>query len=271
MRTAIGARLRLSALGAVTLLAAATVAATAHAAATITFPADGETVTLDAHGGLTFDWTLASGDIEPSVYIGDTPTYDTEEGLEFLKPFNEYCGSTFGQVETSCTLKESASNPSPIPPGTHYAAVRTTHESTSSVSPLVRFIVPYRSGLGCGPIYPRCGYPQIQNFYYSIGDSFYGWPYTQFVVNAWANAPSVSLVFTFALGHRVVRRLRINEQTDSSSYQVQANFKMFRLPGIHPGTRLTMTMAMHGGPLTLTRKMTIRPGGGPRTGIAVNG
>jgi hypothetical protein len=249
-------------------LACLAVAGPARAAATITYPVDGETVTPNSHGLVEFRWTLPPGELEPEVYMGDTPSYSREEG-EFFKPYQNYCGVGFEEVATSCIPPASVEE-QPIPAGTHYALVATGSPAGLQQSPLVRFLVPFRLGWGCSPLFPACHLPQVQNFFFPRGDGGYPAAYNLLVLNGWSNGSSVTATFTLRRGSKLVKRIHVTKPPEQN-YMVMTGFNMYRLPGIPAGTRLACTVEMSSGGVTIRRSMTLRAGGGPKAGLSLNG
>ncbi len=252
---------RTALLAMVALLAAA---GPARAAATMTYPTDGQTVTLDKKLGFAFTWTLPAREFGPDVYVGDTPTYNPDPFYAF-SPFEPFCGVDASSSATSC---RSADALPVIPPGTHYALIATTDADGIQVfvSPVVRFIVPYKLGFGCSPVDPGCGLA-VQNLYAPVGDVAYPWTYSQLVVNGWFNGPRLTFTFTIKRGSKVLQRLR---QTQSSNgYSVTSGFLLYRLRGVPAHTPVSCVITMSGGGLTLSRTVKIKAGAGPKVGAAL--
>jgi hypothetical protein len=257
---------RLGRNGLLAMAALLAAAGPARAAATITYPTQGQRVKLDKRVSFTFRWKLAGGDSGPSVYVGDTPTYNPDT----LDPFSPVCGVDGGQFDVSSTAT-SCRGPAdglPVPPGTHYALVTTTNASDTTqrfVSPVVRFVVPYKLGFGCSPLQPGCSDLAVESLYLPFGDSEYGRAYSRFVVNGWFNGPRVTFRFTIKRGRKVLKRLHQARSPDGY-YSVNSGFKLYRLRGVAPGTRLTCVIEMSGDGVTTSRAVQIRSGAGSKVG-----
>src|SRR5215813_1822955 len=122
-------------------------ASSAHASATISYPPNGATVQLDKKGFFSFAWTLPPGEIMPSVYVGDSSTYDPDT----FAPFNAGCG----------VLPVTATNPKhdePIGACMHFGFVDTVNNDVTQhfESPVTSFKVPPMLSLGCGPVAGSC-------------------------------------------------------------------------------------------------------------------
>jgi hypothetical protein len=246
----------------VALLAAAGPAA---AAATMTYPTQGQTVKLDKRLSFAFTWKLAGGEVGPSVYVGDSPTYNPDT----LDPFSPVCGVDDGQFDASSTTTSCRGNSDalPVPPGTHNALITTTDASDTQrfISPVVRFVVPHKLGFGCSPLQPGCRDLAIESLYLPFGDSEYGRAYSRFVVNGWFNGPHVTFTFTIKRGRKVLKELRQTRSPDLY-YTVNSGFKLYRLRGVPAGTRLSCVVKMSGSGVTTSRTVQIRSGAGSRVG-----
>lgn len=247
---------------AIAMLAAA---AQAQAAATMTNPANGSVVALDRQARFDFRWTLPAGEFEPYVLTGDTPTFDPDT----LAPYQPFCGfDEPGAVGFSCHGDDDAR---PIDPGTHYAIIQTTDASGQAqyVSPVSRFIVPVKSGLGCSPLQPGCHDTVIHNDYYRYGSIEYAHPHSRLLVNGWSNAPIVHLTYTIKRGHRVLKRVHDKAGTDTY-FSYTSEISIYRLPGVRRGAKVRCTISANGGDGPRTRTVTVRAGAGPRRGAAVS-
>jgi hypothetical protein len=244
-------------------------AGSARAAATMTYPTDGQTVTLDKKLGFTFTWTLLADEFGPSVYVGDTPTYNPDP-FYALAPFEPFCGVDVGQIDASSSATSCRGNADalPVPPGTHYALIKTTNADGSQIfiSPVVRFIVPYKLGFGCSPLQPGCHELAVQSLYYPFGDEVYPWKHSLLVVRGWFNGPRVTFTFTIKRGSKVLKRLHQTRSTDSQVYYADSNFKLYRLRGVPGGTRLSCVITISGGGVKTSRTVKIRAGAGPKVG-----
>src|SRR5690348_143388 len=234
-------------------------ASVAHAAATLTYPSNGQTVALDKNGDFTFQWTLPPGEAMPDVWVGATPTYDPDT----LDPFHGECGSA--QTDTACPTE------TPLSAGTHYAFMFTT--DTDNVqrfySPVTSFTVPPKLALGCGPVAPGCvaakGFQRIYVPHPPIG-----LPNSTLEMNAWFNAPDDSAAnFTFILkrGRKVLAR--IHDVQRSSDLLVDSGFLLHHSDirwGSHHkrwhappgGTKLTCICTVTAEGLTITRNETVK-------------
>jgi hypothetical protein len=249
-------RARLIALGA--LLATLASAGAAHASATLTYPPDGATVSLDKNAHFTFTWTVPDGETMPDVYIGDTPTYDPDT----LAPFNGECGST--QTPTSCATD------SPIPAGRHYAFMFTTDTDNTQhfFSPVTSFIVPPKLGLGCGPL-GGCVEPKGFRKTY-VPHPPIGIPYSTLEMGAWFNAPDDSVAtfsFTIKRGHKVLGR--VHDVEHSNDLGVDSGFTLTHariLSGSHhirwhaprAGTPVTSISTVSAEGLSITRSVKVK-------------
>jgi hypothetical protein len=240
----------------------------ARAAATMTYPTDGQMVTLDKTLSFTFTWTLPAGEFGPSVYVGNTPTYTDPDTLY---PFEAFCGIDAGQTGESLSATSCQTSGYTVPAGTHYALIKTTNADGTQIfiSPPVRFIVPYKAGFGCSPLEPRCGSVPVYNLYAPFGDSSYPSTYTRLLVKGWFNGPRVTFTFTIKHGRNVLKRLHQTRSTDSQAYSAESGFNLYRLRGVHPGTRLTCIITISGGGVKTSRTVKIKAGAGPKVGAVL--
>jgi hypothetical protein len=241
------------------LVAVLALAATAHGAATLTYPPNGATVKLDKNANFTFSWTLPDNETNPSVEVGDQPGYDQDT----FAPFNGICG--VDSTATSCRPD------SPIPAGTHYAFMDTTDiDVTQHIeSPVTSFVVPPMLALGCGPVAGSCSDPKgFKTFY--IPHPPIGLPNSSLEVDAWFNSPDdtvATFTFTIKHGHKVLGRVK--DVQHSSELLVSSGFELLHSQirwGHHRkhwhapagGTRLTTVCKISAGGLTFTRNVTVR-------------
>jgi hypothetical protein len=237
-------------------------AATAWASATITSPTQGQAVTLTATGQIPFHWLLPSGETEPEVEFAMPPSALGEpgEGLGF------YCGAQMerGLTETACA--GNPQSPEPVPAGNYDAYITTVNaEGVHLTSPEVGFTVPVGLNWGCGPYFPKCGLPQVQNSYLPHGDGSYGAAFTTLVLNSWTNGPRVTVTFTIARGTKVIKHLRMARSLERDT-GLMSSIELYHLRGVRPGTRLSCTVAISTNGASLTRTVAIRSGGGPKMG-----
>ena len=244
-------------------VAAVSAATAAEAAATITYPANGATVTLNAGANFAFAWTLPAGEVGPQVYEGDTPTYDPET----LSPFSGACGAPAAdQAAYSCRPD------TPPYAGTHYAFIFTTNADNTQhyYSPVTSFVVPPKLGWGCGPRAPgECTDPNGVRTQY-VPHPLIGLPYSTLEVSGWLNAiggTAVNFSFTLRQGRRVLARIHDVQHTAdfwvNSGFELKHSLVLFgsrhtRWPAVRGGSRLTSTFVMSGSGLTLTRTATLR-------------
>lgn len=234
------------------MLLAATIAAapSAHAAATMTYPANGAKVALDAGGNFTFQWTLPQGELGPTVWTGDTPNYDPDTFV----PFGDTCGAPDpSQATFSCV-------PRPFAAGTHYAFIFTTNADNTEhyLSPVTSFVVPLAMGFGtCGPR-GQCDVPPVRTTYRPHPPI--GRPYSTLEVTGWLNSPGTKVSFTFTLKHgrKVVKRTHDTRSPEDTQFFFDSGVLLRHLPGVSGGTRLTCIITMSAGGITLTRTATIR-------------
>jgi hypothetical protein len=236
----------------------------------MTYPADGQTVSLDNHAGFDFRWTLPAGESGPAVYVGDTASFYPDT----LEPFRRICGANdpFEVIE-SCY----AGVTSDLPPtaGTHYAFVDTvTLDSYGEVtahhqSPLIRFTVPPLIAWGCEPGDIVCHHPVIQSVY--SPSPTVGPPESDMNINGWANSPgaAVNAEFTLRRGSKVVARIRQSTHVDHNGY-FSPGFMVFqighrgpyrnavRLHGVRGVKWLQVTIVVNSMGLTLKRTTKFR-------------
>lgn len=246
------------------VVAAITASPAAATSASFTYPVNGGTVALDAKLGFAFRWMLPPGETYPQVYVGRSPHYDVNNQFS---PFVSWCGGEV-QIAAACQVGFSEA-------GVHYAVIATSPPGgdgfTFDVSPEIRFTVPARLGLGCAPGV-GCEWPRLQNYFLRFGDANYPWPYSEFAIWAWTNAPQESFAFTLRDGRRVLLRSR---------RYVEAGFREFDTPepgtlqvqvhhfsGVAPGTRLSLAVTISGGTARYARTFTVRAGGGPARGVS---
>jgi hypothetical protein len=247
-----------------TTLATLSAAAAAHASATMTSPANGATVSLDANANFSFAWTLPAGEVGPTVWEGDSPTYDPDT----LSPFSGICGSPAAdQPAYSCRPD------SPLNAGTHYAFIFTTNSDNTQhyFSPVTSFVVPVRIGWGCGPkARDTCGDPKGVTTQY-VPHPPIGFPYSTLDVDGWLNEREntpVKFKFTLKRGRKVLARIQDVQRTSefvASSGLELTHSRISWGSGRHMhwhaprgGTKLTCTFVMSGGGLTLTRTATLK-------------
>jgi hypothetical protein len=235
-------------------------AGTAHAAATLTYPPNGATVTLDKNANFGFSWNLPPGEIMPGPYVGDTPSYDPDT----FSPFASGCG-VLPDTATSCRTD------SPMSAGTHYVFMFSTDTDNTQhfFSPVTSFVVPPKLGLGCGPVSGGCPEPKGFKTYY-IPHPPIGLPNSSLEMAAWFNATDGSpatFSFTIKHGRKVVGRVR--DVQHSSDIAVSSGFELTHAQirwGRHRkhwhapsgGTRLTCICTVSAEGLTLTRNVTVR-------------
>jgi hypothetical protein len=241
-------------------------ASTALAAATMTYPADGATASLDQQAGFSFRWTLPAGEMGPQVWIGDQPTYDPET----FYPFGQGCGAGHpDQVTYSCRMGPPSVRP--LSAGTHYAFIQTDDGDPVTqywYSPVTRFVVPPKLAWGCGPV-ATCPGPTVRQAYNpspSLGP-----PESDMSVNVWVNSPGalVTAQFTLRNGKRVVARIS-RTQTADSGFFCDPGFMVFqvgqrgpyrtavRLRGIHGVKWLQVTSVVRAKGRTITRVTRFR-------------
>jgi hypothetical protein len=252
------------------LLISLCVATPALGAATMTYPSDGQTVSLDDHAGFDFRWTLPAGESGPAVYIGDTPSYDPDT----LDPFRRICGANDpARVLESCYAGINTD----LPPtaGMHYAFVDTVAlDSYGDVtahfqSPVTRFTVPPMIAWGCEAGDLLCHHPVVQSAY--DPRPTVGPPESDMNVTGWANSPGapVNAAFTLRRGSKVVARIRQNTRVDDNGY-FDPGFMVFqigsrgpyrsavRLHGVRGVKWLHVTIVVHSMGLTLKRTTKFR-------------
>jgi hypothetical protein len=244
-------------LAALALLAA--VPASASATAALTYPANGQTVTLNAQGTFTYAWTMTADDVNPVVWEGDSPTYD-------YNTFEQVC-DTLDANATSCT---------PTPPlaaGTHYVTVQTTSQADNSnpMSPMTSFVVPPFLGWGCGFDAEDCPDPTgIFSAYrrHPQGDQ----PYSIIGAAGWINTAKGRISFSFTIRHgaRTLAHLTASGAasggTDNAGVRlyhqqvlwgdVNSNHSRGWTP-LATGTRLQVQIAMSSAGHTLTGTTTL--------------
>jgi hypothetical protein len=245
------------------IVAAVSAAAMANASATMTYPPNGATVTLNAGANFAFAWTLPAGEVGPQVYEGDTPTYDPDT----LSPFSGVCGGPAAdQVAYSCRPD------TPPYAGTHYAFIFTTNADNTQhySSPVTSFVVPPRLGWGCGPrAQGECTDPNGVRTQY-VPHPLIGLPYSTLEVSGWLNGTSgtaVNFSFTLRQGRRVLARIHDVQHTAdfwvSSGFELTHSLVLFgsrhtHWPAVRGGSRLTSTFVMSGAGLMLTRTAALR-------------
>lgn len=246
------------------------IASPALGAATMTYPADGQTVSLDNHAGFDFRWTLPAGESGPAVYIGDATSYDPDS----LVPFREICGANEPTaILDSCYVGVTTDFPPTA--GTHYAFIDTvTTDSYGDVtahyqSPLTRFTVPPAMAWGCEPGDIVCHHPAIQTGYNP--SPTVGPPESDMAITGWANSPGAPVTATFTLrrGSKVVARIRQHTSVDHDLY-FEPGFMVFqvgsrgpyrsavRLHGVRGVKWLRVTIVVQSMGLTLKRTTKFR-------------
>jgi hypothetical protein len=238
----------------------------ALASATMTYPADRATVSLDQQGSFTFRWTLPAGEMGPQIWVGDQPTYDPET----FAPFGQGCGAARpDQVTYSCRMAPPSTKP--LPAGTHYAFIQTDDGDPVTrywYSPVTRFVVPPKLGWGCGPA-AGCNDPAVHQAYNPQPNV--GPPESDMFVRVWVNSPGAPVTATFTLrnGNRVVARIVRTAHADSDFFS-DPGFMVFqvgdrgpyrtavRLHGIHGVKWLRVTAAVRAKGLTITRIVKFR-------------
>lgn len=239
---------------------------TALAAATMTYPGDGATASLDQQAGFSFRWTLPAGEMGPQVWIGDQPTYDPET----FSPFGQGCGADHpDQVIYSCRMGSRSTRP--LSAGTHYAFIFTGNGDPPTqhyFSPVTRFVVPPKLAWGCGPI-ATCAGPAVRQAYNPSPQL--GPPESDMSVKVWVNSPGALVTAQFAVrnGNRVVARITRSQRADSGFF-CDPGFMVFqtghrgpyrtavRLHGIHGVKWLSVTVAVRAKGLTITRIVNFR-------------
>jgi hypothetical protein len=216
--------------------------ATAAHAATLTYPTDGQTVTLDETGNFTFRWTFAPGENYADITEGDSPTMAN--------------GSVWGVCldhgvgDTSCRVPFQIA-------GTHYAVLSASSQDGSNTdSPPVKFVVPVVFAWGCpggsceGPkgwfAKPSLTIPQ---------NSGAG-------AEVWDNVPGSTLTATLVVRHgrRVVKRLQ-ETQTDGGRLgptQFNVVLRFFHIRGLRARTPLQATFTVAAAGRTLTKNLKLR-------------
>jgi hypothetical protein len=238
----------------------------ALASATMTYPANGQTVSLDHQAGFSFRWTLPAGEMGPQVWIGDQPTYDPET----FYPFGQGCGAGHpDQVTYSCRMGPPSVKS--MSAGTHYAFIQTDDGDPTTqyyFSPVIRFVVPPKLGWGCGPA-AGCNDPVIEPGYNA--NPTVGPPESDMAVRVWVNSPGalVTVKFTLRNGNRVVARITRTARADSDFFS-DPGFMVFqtgdrgpyrtavRLHGIQGVKWLGVTVAARAKGLTITRVVKFR-------------
>jgi hypothetical protein len=248
------------------IAALAIVPAASQASATFTYPANGQTVTLDKRLSFDFRWTLPASEEYPDVYVGDQPRFDPTNDFS---PFESWCGGQ-ALIASSCRL-QSSEGIIPVA-GTHYAVISTTpggFTDVPNVSPEIRFFVPYRIGLGCAPT-AGCEWPRLHSAWYRFGDASYGHPWSDFNIWAWTNGAKLTMGFTLRHGHRILKRGR-RTTTANVLFDVpepdHLEVSVYHQRGIAVGTRLTLTITLTSGNARLTRTYVVHAGGGPAFGV----
>lgn len=241
-------------------------ASSALASASMTYPANGATVSLDQQGSFSFRWTLPAGELGPTVYVGNSPTYDAET----YYPFDPGCGAAGpDQASSSCRMIPPGSKP--LSAGTHYAFIRTDDGDPTTqyyYSPVTRFVVPPKLAWGCGPA-ADCHGPVVVPGYNA--SPAVGPPESDMSVRVWVNSPgaAVSATFTLRNGNRVLARIKTATHADSDFF-TDPGFMVFqvgdrgpyrtavRLHGIHGVKWLRVTVVVRAKGLTITRTVKFR-------------
>ncbi len=240
-----------------------TTAASAAASATFTYPANGQTVTLDKNLNFDFRWTLPPTESYPNVYVGDQSTFDPNNSFA---PFQSWCGGD-NAVETSCRMPDGQMIP---PAGLHYAVIATGDNAGGQfVSPEISFTVPYEVGLGCVPGV-GCEWPKVSNVWAPLGGEGYGYPFTQFNIWGWTNGSTLKMAYTLRDGRRVLKRWHgslLGNVLFGSPQPEHLNLYIYSFRGIPVRAPLRLTVSLTSGTSALTRTFAVHAGGGPKKGV----
>ncbi len=233
----------------------------AAAAPAMTYPANGATVALDAQANFTFAWTLSPGEEHPTVWVGDTPTYDPL----FMAPYKSVCGATSEAPIYSCRPEGQ------LNAGLHYAVITAATATEPAFSPVTSFVVPPMLGWGCGPkdLFGVCQEPKGL-FPLWVPHPGIGPPHSDELVAAWLNSEEAPISFEFTVRHGSRVLVRYQETGRTEGFQTGAGIELThkyvevsasrRLPWHAPraGTLLSVKVTIHGGGLTLTRTGTMK-------------
>jgi hypothetical protein len=258
-----GAAVRLVRVAVLASATAATMlaAASAGSAATLTYPSNGATVSLDAKASFSFQWSLSPGEVGPTVWVGDTPAY--EAGT--LAPFKEGCASKEAEERiTSCSGEE------PLEAGTHYAFI-VTHATPPAeetvISPVTSFVVPPMLAFGCGPKSGGCPMPTgVESLL--VAHPPIGYPSSTWGATVWLNREDAPVSFSFTVSHGSRVLLRVHHVVNSmelaadSGFVIEKHKDRYHLgegryghwPAPAGGTRLTVSEVITAGGLTLRHR-----------------
>jgi hypothetical protein len=260
-------------------LAAVVIAAlapsTAHAAATITSPANGATARLDKSGEPLFAWTLPQGEVHPEVEVAqqgmatNPPSFDLDHNFA---PFVAYCSTHHDQDGNflpaySCP-SSGTSVSGPLTAGRYYAFIWSLAPSddpsigyTNEYSAFTTFVV---------PPFLTWGYNEPENDAPAIDTDVGRTPgvrgpkgilWSSCSAVGWLNeAGRVRFTYTIRQRHRVVKRYTRTERIGADDVgppdggaPVQSHIVMRPRRHLRPGSRLTCTVTMRGGGITLSR------------------
>ena len=251
-------RTLLPALAALALLAAAPTPA--GATATLTYPAAGQTVTLNPQGTFSYAWSMTPDDYNPTVWLGDSPIYN-------YSTFDQVCSNLDTGV-TSCV------QPYPLPAGTYYATIETASQAEATAtpfSPMTSFVVPPFLTWGCGFEAEDCAEPTGVSATYvrrPPGDS----PYSTVAAAAWINTQKGPISFSFTIRHGSRTLAHVTAGGPADGGTLDAGVRLYHSQLLwgdttsnhsrrwHPlatGTHLNVAIAVSGAGHTLTRTATL--------------
>ena len=241
-------------------------ATAAHASATLTNPANGAKVTFDKDGVPSFAWTLPGGEVDPQVYVAPQASVPDPAGYNPADPggpFEPECGAP--HPGGNLVAAYSCRGEEPLAAGTYYAYITTRvpideFDYDSVFSPLTTFVMPTFLVWG-DPIDHE--FPAIQTRRDRALGSTRVFIDSAVEVRGWFNNPDGKVNFrvTVKRGHKLVKRFR---RTVSLGSVVNGGgfadpvFVVKRKRSIRTGSRLTATIVMSAGGVTLTRKAKMK-------------
>jgi hypothetical protein len=247
----------------------------AHAAATITSPANGAKARLDKSGEPLFAWTLPPGEVHPEVEVApqatvaNPPSFDLDHNFA---PFVAYCNTHSDQNGNflpaySCPSSGTAVS-GPLAAGRYYAFIWSLAPSddpqvdyTNEYSAFTTFVI---------PPFLTWGYNEPENDAPAIDTDVGRTPgvrgpkgilWSSCSAVGWLNeAGRVRFTYTIKQRRRVVKRYRRTERIGADEVgqpdggaAVESHIVMRPRRHLRPGSRLTCTVTMRGGGITLSR------------------
>jgi hypothetical protein len=257
------------------VLCAALAPSAAHAAATITSPANGATARLDRFGEPSFAWTLPPGEVHPEVEVApqamvtNPPSFDPNHNFA---PFTAYCNTHSDQngnfvAAYSCPSSGTAVS-GPLTAGRYYAFIWSLAPSddpqvdyTNEYSAISTFVV---------PPFLTWGYNEPENDVPAVDTDVNRVPgvrgpkgilSSSCSAVGWLNeAGPVRFTYTIKQRHRLVKRYQRTELVSADDVgppdggaAVQSHIVMRKRRHLRPGSRLTCTVTLRGGGRTLSR------------------